>query len=67
MGYRAGEGPGASAVAVLGREVSVLRGPQAPAAGFWPGRYDADFLRSQLGSQVFADLVGCGDIRVESE
>lgn len=62
-----GEGPGASAVAVLGKEVSVIRGPQAPVTGFWPGRYDSDFLRAQLGNRVFADLVSIGDIRLENE
>ena len=67
MAERGGEGPGAGAVAVLNREVSVLRGKTAAAVGFWPGRYDADQLRSQIGSQVFSDLVGIGDIRVESE
>ena len=63
----AGEGPGAGAVAVLNREISVRRGPTAAITGFWPGRYDADQLRSQIGSQVFSDLVGIGDIKVESE
>lgn len=62
-----GEGPGAGAVAVLNREVSVLRGKTAGIVGFWPGRYDADQLRSQIGSGVFADLVSVGDIRVETE
>ena len=62
-----GEGPGAGAVAVLNREVSVLRSPTAAAVGFWPGRYDADHLRSQIGSAIFADLVSIGDIRVETE
>ena len=62
-----GEGPGAGAVAVLNREVSVLRGRTAAAVGFWPGKYDADQLRSQIGSGVFADLVGIGDIRIEVE
>ncbi len=63
----AGEGPGASAVAVVGREFSVLRGATAPVVAIWPGRYDADTLRASIGSKVFSDLVGCGDIRVESE
>ena len=65
----AGEGPGAGAgaVAVLNREISVLRGRTAAVVGFWPGKYDADQLRSQIGSGVFSDLVGCGDIRIESE
>jgi len=67
MGYQAGEGPGAGAVATVCREFSVLRGATAPAIGVWPGRYEADQLRATIGSQVFADLVGCGDIRVESE
>ncbi len=62
-----GEGPGASAVAIVGREFSVLRGRTAPAVGILPGRYEADHLRATIGSKVFADLVGCGDIRVESE
>lgn len=63
----AGEGPGAGAVAVLNREVSVLRGKTAGAVGFWPGKYDADFLRAQIGSGVFNDLVSIGDIRMETE
>ena len=67
MGYQAGEGPGAEAVAVVGREFSVLRGATAPAVGIWPGRYPADELRAIIGSKVFSDLVGIGDIRVESE
>jgi hypothetical protein len=62
-----GEGPGAGAVAVLNRECSVLRGRTAPMIGFWPGRYDADQLRAQIGSKVFADLVSVGDIRLEVE
>jgi hypothetical protein len=62
-----GEGPGAGAVAVLNREVSVLRGKTSGIVGFWPGRYDADQLRAQIGSGVFADLVGVGDIRLEVE
>lgn len=65
-GYAAGEGPGAPAVAVLNREVSVMRGPKAQIVGFWPGKYDADYLRCQLGNYVFADLVSIGDIRLES-
>ena len=67
MGYQAGEGPGAHAVAVVGREFCVLRGTTANVLAVWPGRYDADALRASIGSQVFADLVGCGDIRMESE
>ena len=63
----AGEGPGAPAVAVVGKEFSVVRGPLGRVMGVWPGRYDADQLRSQIGSKVFSDLVGIGDIRVESE
>ncbi len=62
-----GEGPGASAVAVVGREFSVLRGPRAAAIGILPGRYEADQLRSDIGSKVFADLVSIGDIRLETE
>ena len=63
----AGEGPGAGAVAVLNREISVLRGSTAAAVGFWPGKYDADFLRGQLGNRVFSDLVSIGDVRLETE
>lgn len=63
----AGEGPGAGAVAVLNREVSVLRGRTAAVVGFWPGKYDADILRGQLGNRVFADLVSIGDIKIEVE
>ena len=63
----AGEGQGAGAVAVLNREICVLRGPTAGIRGFWPGKYEADFLRAQIGSGVFADLVGLGDIIIETE
>lgn len=63
----AGEGPGAPAVAVVGKEFSVVRGPLCPVIGIWPGRYDADLLRGTIGSKVFADLVGIGDIRLEVE
>lgn len=62
-----GEGPGAGLVAILNREVSILRGPSAAVCGYWPGRYDADNLRVSLGNRVFADLVSIGDIRLETE
>jgi hypothetical protein len=61
-----GEGPGDSGVAVLGREVSVLRGPQDPVLGILPGRYEMDDLRRHLGNRLFADLVSIGDIRLET-
>lgn len=62
-----GEGPGASGVAIVGREFSVLRGRTAPAVGVLPGRYELDHLRATIGNQVFADLVSIGDIRIEVE
>ena len=63
----AGEGPGDSGVAVVNREFTVLRGRSAPATGILPGRYELDHLRATIGSKVFSDLVGCGDIRIETE
>ena len=63
----AGEGPGAGAVAVVGKEFSVIRGPRTAAVVVWPGKYDADYLRSMIGNRAFSDLIGIGDVRLESE